>query len=31
LQSIIQQTEIISFRKEIPSMEEIFIKAINNA
>jgi len=31
LQSIIQRTEIISFRKEIPSMEEIFIKAINNA
>ena len=31
LQSIIQQTEIISFRKKIPSMEEIFIKAINNA
>ena len=31
LQSIIQQTEIISFRKEFPSMEEIFIKAINNA
>ena len=31
LQSIIQYTEIISFRKEIPSMEEIFIKAINNA
>ena len=31
LQSIIHQTEIISFRKEIPSMEEIFIKAINNA
>ena len=31
LQSIIQQTEIISFREEIPSMEEIFIKAINNA
>ena len=31
LQSIIQPTEIISFRKEIPSMEEIFIKAINNA
>ena len=31
LQNIIQQTEIISFRKEIPSMEEIFIKAINNA
>ena len=31
LHSIIQQTEIISFRKEIPSMEEIFIKAINNA
>jgi len=31
LQSIIKQTEIISFRKEIPSMEEIFIKAINNA
>ena len=31
LQSIIQQTEIISFKKEIPSMEEIFIKAVKNA
>ena len=31
LQSIIEQAEIISFRKEIPSMEEIFIKAVNNA
>ena len=31
LQSIIQQTEVISFKKEIPSMEEIFIKAIKNA
>jgi len=31
LQSIIQKTEIISFRKKIPSMEEIFIEAINNA
>ena len=31
LQSIIQQTKIISFRKKIPSMEQIFIKAINNA
>jgi len=31
LQSILKQTEIISFRKEIPSMEDIFIKAINNA
>jgi len=31
LQSIIEQAEIISFREEIPSMEKIFIKAINNA
>ena len=31
LLSIIEQTKIISFRKEIPSMEEIFIKAIKNA
>jgi ABC-2 type transport system ATP-binding protein len=31
LQSIVAAVEIISFKKEIPSMEEIFIKAINNA
>ena len=31
LQSIVKEVEIISFRKEIPSMEDIFIKAINNA
>lgn len=31
LQSIINDVEIISFRKETPSMEEIFIKAVNNA
>jgi len=31
LQSIVKEVEIISFKKEIPSMEEIFIKAINNA
>ena len=31
LQSIIHQAEIISFRKEIPSMEDIFIQAIKNA
>lgn len=30
LKNIIQQTEIISFKKEIPSMEEVFIKAVNN-
>ena len=31
LQSIIKDVEIISFKKETPSMEEIFIKAVNNA
>tara|TARA_B110000003_G_scaffold262575_1_gene285340 strand:+ start:757 stop:1653 length:897 start_codon:yes stop_codon:yes gene_type:complete len=31
LQSIVAAMEIISFKKEIPSMEEIFIKAVNNA
>ena len=31
LQSIIKDIEIISFKKETPSMEEIFIKAISNA
>jgi ABC-2 type transport system ATP-binding protein len=31
LQSIIKDIEIISFKKETPSMEEIFIKAVNNA
>ena len=31
LQSIISDVEIISFKKETPSMEEIFIKAVNNA
>jgi len=31
LQSIVKEVEIISFKKEIPSMEEIFIKAVNNA
>jgi ABC-2 type transport system ATP-binding protein len=31
LQNIIKDVEIISFKKETPSMEEIFIKAVNNA
>ena len=31
LQSIVAEMEILSFKKEIPSMEEIFIKAVNNA
>jgi ABC-2 type transport system ATP-binding protein len=31
LQSIINEVEIISFKKETPTMEEIFIKAVNNA
>jgi len=31
LQRIIKDVEIISFKKETPSMEEIFIKAVNNA
>jgi ABC-2 type transport system ATP-binding protein len=31
LQSIIKDVEIISFTKETPSMEEVFIKAVNNA
>ena len=31
LQSIVAAVEIISFKKEIPSMEEIFIKAVKNA
>ena len=31
LQSIVKEVEIISFKKEIPSMEEIFIKAVSNA
>ena len=31
LVSILKDTEIISFKKETPSMEEIFIKAVNNA
>ena len=31
LQSIIKDVEIISFKKETPSMEEIFIKAVSNA
>jgi len=31
LQNIVAAVEIISFKKEIPSMEEIFIKAVNNA
>ena len=30
LQSIIKDVEIISFKKETPSMEEIFIKAVSN-
>jgi ABC-2 type transport system ATP-binding protein len=31
LQNIIKGVEIISFKKETPSMEEIFIKAVSNA
>jgi len=31
LQSIVMEVEIISFKKETPSMEEIFIKAVSNA
>ncbi len=31
LQSIIKDIEITSFKKETPSMEEIFIKAVSNA
>jgi len=31
LQSIVKEVEIISFKKEVPSMEDIFIKAVNNA
>ena len=30
LKSILNESDVISFNKEIPSMEEIFIKAINN-
>ena len=31
LNNILTNTEIISFNKETPTMEEIFIKAVNNA
>ena len=31
LEFILKDTEIISFKKETPSMEDIFIKAVNNA
>lgn len=31
LESILKDTEIISFKKEIPRMEDIFIKAVKNA
>jgi ABC-2 type transport system ATP-binding protein len=31
LESILKDIEIISFKKETPSMEDIFIKAVNNA
>ena len=31
LESILKDTEIISFKKETASMEDIFIKAVNNA
>lgn len=31
LESILEDTEIISFKKETPTMEDIFIKAVNNA
>ena len=30
LYNILQKTDIISFKKEIPSMEDIFIKAVTN-
>ncbi len=30
LQNILKDVEIISFKKEVPSMEDIFIKAVNN-
>ena len=31
LKSILKEIEIVSFKKEVPSMEDIFIKAVNNA
>jgi ABC-2 type transport system ATP-binding protein len=31
LQNILKEVEIVSFKKEVPSMEDIFIKAVNNA
>ena len=31
LESILKDTEVISFKKETPSMEDIFIKAVNDA
>jgi len=31
LQNILKEVEIVSFKKEAPSMEDIFIKAVNNA
>ncbi len=31
LESILKDAEIISFKKETPTMEDIFIKAVNNA
>ena len=30
LYNILQKADIISFKKEIPSMEDIFIKAVTN-
>ena len=30
LRNLISDTEVISFKKETPSMEEVFIKAVNN-
>jgi len=31
LQNILKEIEIVSFKKKVPSMEDIFIKAVNNA
>jgi len=31
LKEIIKDVEVVSFNKKIPTMEEIFIKAVNNA
>jgi ABC-type uncharacterized transport system ATPase subunit len=31
IKEIIKDVEVLSFNKKIPTMEEIFIKAVNNA